>query len=93
MHGMMPPLAPRACAAAASLCCAALPQVPSCLPLVLFHPMFARLSGALAQGLMSAGNASRIYQLEEEFILANGGEPAPCLPAVTGALTDMGLQP
>lgn len=38
-------------------------------------------------GLLNEGNASVIYQLEQEFILANGGSPAPYLPTLTDALT------
>ncbi|EFN54001.1 hypothetical protein CHLNCDRAFT_53363 [Chlorella variabilis] len=45
-----------------------------------------RLAGALV-GLLNEGNASVIYQLEQEFILANGGSPAPYLPTLTDALT------
>ena len=70
---------------AGSSCCSC-----ACMPrarLSAAPPRPRRLSGALAQGIMSAGNASAIFQLEEEFILGNGGEPAPYLPALVDAVT------
>lgn len=36
---------------------------------------------------MSAGNASAIYDLQREFIVANGGAEAPYLQGLTDALT------
>lgn len=36
---------------------------------------------------MSAGNASAIFQLEQQYIVGNGGTEAPYLQDLTDALT------
>lgn len=39
--------------------------------------------------MLSAGNSSAIFSLENEYILSNGGEPAPYLPELADAVTYM----
>ncbi|PRW44328.1 ABC transporter substrate-binding [Chlorella sorokiniana] len=48
-----------------------------------------KLSGAIAQGLLSAGNSSAIFSLEDQYILSNGGQPAPYLANLAEAITCM----
>lgn len=45
------------------------------------------LSGALAQGLMSAGNSSQLLQLEDEFVVGAGGTQAPYLRGLVDAIS------
>ncbi len=56
--------------------------LPACTTVV-------RLSGALAQGMLSAGNSSAIFSVENEYVLGNGGEPAPFLADLADAITYM----
>lgn len=48
-----------------------------------------RLSGAIAQGMLSAGANSTIFDLEDEYVISAGGEPAAFLPELADAVTYM----
>lgn len=39
--------------------------------------------------MLSSGNSSAIFTLEDQFILSNGGQPAPYLANLAEAITCM----